>query len=66
MSITLYGIQNCATMKKARVWLDPRGIAYHFHDYKAVGIGKAHLALVQARSAGDGAQSCRHHLPRPA
>ena len=31
---TLYGIPNCDTVKKARVWLDSRGIAYSFHDYK--------------------------------
>ncbi len=43
MSITLYGIKNCDTMKKARTWLDAKGIAYHFHDYKSDGIDKAHL-----------------------
>lgn len=37
MSITLYGIPNCDTVKKARVWLDGRGIAYAFHDYKKAG-----------------------------
>lgn len=35
--ITLHGIPNCDTMKKARVWLDTQGIAYDFHDYKKVG-----------------------------
>ena len=35
---TIYGIKNCDTMKKARAWLDARGIAYTFHDYKAAGI----------------------------
>ncbi len=43
MSITIYGIKNCDTMKKARAWLDAAGIAYAFHDYKAAGIDKAHL-----------------------
>ncbi len=38
MSATLYGIKNCDTMKKARVWLDQHGVAYAFHDYKAFGI----------------------------
>jgi arsenate reductase len=33
--ITLYGIPNCDTVKKARVWLDEQGIAFHFHDFKA-------------------------------
>lgn len=37
MPITLYGISNCDTMKKARKWLDGKGIAYDFHDYKKAG-----------------------------
>jgi arsenate reductase (glutaredoxin) len=37
MSVALYGIPNCDTVKKARNWLDDRGIAYAFHDYKKVG-----------------------------
>ena len=32
--IALYGIPNCDTVKKARAWLDERGVAYQFHDYK--------------------------------
>jgi arsenate reductase len=40
---TLYGIKNCDTMKKARAWLDGRGVAYAFHDYKAAGIERAVL-----------------------
>jgi len=43
MAVTIYGIKNCDTMKKARTWLDAQGIAYQFHDYKASGIDKAHL-----------------------
>lgn len=43
MAITLYGIKNCDTMKKARNWLDGHGVAHTFHDYKASGIDKAHL-----------------------
>jgi len=39
-SITIYGIKNCDTMKKARTWLDGRGVKYRFHDYKSEGIGK--------------------------
>lgn len=38
MTLTLYGIPNCDTVKKARVWLDGRGIAHGFHDYKKAGI----------------------------
>jgi arsenate reductase len=41
--ITIYGIKNCDTMKKARNWLDKAGVAYEFHDYKAAGIDKASL-----------------------
>ena len=44
MSVTIYGIKNCDTMKKARAWLDAHGVAYHFHDYKQDGIDKARLA----------------------
>jgi arsenate reductase (glutaredoxin) len=40
---TIYGIKNCDTMKKARSWLDERGISHRFHDYKAEGIDRAHL-----------------------
>ena len=41
--VTIYGIKNCDTMKKARAWLDARGVAYAFHDYKASGIKRAML-----------------------
>jgi Spx/MgsR family transcriptional regulator len=43
MTVTIYGIKNCDTMKKARAWMDERGISYAFHDYKAQGIDRAHL-----------------------
>ena len=42
-SITIYGIKNCDTMKKARAWLDSHGVAYDFHDYKTAGIAKDKL-----------------------
>jgi len=38
MKITIHGIKNCDTMKKARAWLEAAGIAHDFHDYKAAGI----------------------------
>jgi len=38
LAITIYGIKNCDTMKKARTWLDDHGVAYTFHDYKLAGI----------------------------
>jgi arsenate reductase (glutaredoxin) len=41
--ITIYGIKNCDTMKKARAWLDSHGVAYEFHDYKAAGAPKEKL-----------------------
>jgi len=43
MMITIYGIKNCDTMKKARSWLEGHGVAHAFHDYKASGIDKALL-----------------------
>ena len=42
-SITIYGIKNCDTMKKARAWLDKHGVAYAFHDYKTVGIERERI-----------------------
>ena len=36
--ITLYGIANCGTVKKARAWLDEKGVAYQFHDFKKQGL----------------------------
>ena len=44
MTITLYGIPNCDTVKKARVWLEGRGIGYVFHDYKKQGTDAAQIA----------------------
>ncbi len=41
--VTIYGIKNCDTMKKARAWLDGHGVVYAFHDYKAAGIERATL-----------------------
>ena len=37
-AITIYGIKNCDTMKKARAWLDAKKVGYVFHDYKTAGI----------------------------
>jgi arsenate reductase (glutaredoxin) len=44
MTPILYGIPNCNTVKKARAWLDAKGIAYAFHDYKKAGIPVDKLA----------------------
>ena len=43
MSLIMYGIPNCDTVKKARVWLDTHGVAFAFHDYKKAGIDAATL-----------------------
>ena len=51
MGITIYGIKNCDTMKKACVWLDSKSLPYTFHDYKTSGIERAKLAA-WCRSAG--------------
>jgi Spx/MgsR family transcriptional regulator len=41
--ITIYGIKNCDTMKKARAWLDKAGVEYKFHDYKTAGVDRVLL-----------------------
>jgi arsenate reductase len=51
--VTIYGIKACDTMKKARAWLEARGVAYVFHDYKAAGIEPARLAEWSARLGWD-------------
>ena len=53
MSVTIYGIKNCDTMKKARTWLDGNGIPYEFHDYKTQGIDEAHLKRWCAEAGWD-------------
>ena len=41
--ITLYGIRNCDTVKKARQWLDDHQLAYTFHDFKTQGVPPGRL-----------------------
>ena len=41
--ITLYGIPNCDTVKKARAWLTEHGVDYRFHDFKKEGVPPARL-----------------------
>ena len=50
-SVTIYGIKNCDTMKKARSWLDQHRVAYDFHDYKSAGIERDALET-WARAVG--------------
>ena len=49
MKTVIYGIRNCDTMKKARTWLESRGVAHDFHDYKVAGIEPAKLAAWSKR-----------------
>ncbi|WP_340588521.1 ArsC family reductase [Erythrobacter alti] len=41
--ITMYGIPNCDTVKKARKWMDGQGLEYSFHDYKKQGVAADNL-----------------------
>jgi arsenate reductase len=43
MTATMYGIPNCDTVKKARVWLGEHGVAFDFHDYKKEGADRERL-----------------------
>ncbi|MGQ3101232.1 MAG: ArsC family reductase [Sphingopyxis solisilvae] len=43
MTMILYGIPNCDTVKKARRWLDQQGVAYRFHDVRKNGLDAARL-----------------------
>jgi arsenate reductase len=51
MKVTLYGIKNCDTMKKAFAWLEGHGVDYAFHDYKKAGVPPGKLEA-WARQAG--------------
>ncbi len=42
--VTIFGIRNCDTMKRARAWLESHGVTYGFHDYKTAGIDRERLA----------------------
>jgi arsenate reductase len=43
--ITLYGIPNCDTVKKARTWLSSQQLDFTFHDFKKQGIDEATLRV---------------------
>lgn len=43
MTITLYGIPNCDTVRRARAWLNEHGMAHVFHDFKKAGVPGAEL-----------------------
>ncbi len=44
MTITMYGIRNCDTVKKARAWLNANGTPFAFHDYKTAGVDAERLS----------------------
>lgn len=43
--ITMYGIKNCDTIKKARKWLEAEGVEYQFHDYRSDGLEASQLRV---------------------
>lgn len=43
MTVSVYGIANCNTVKRARAWLDERGVAYTWHDFKKSGVPATRL-----------------------
>lgn len=49
MPVTIYGIKNCLTMKKARAWLEQHRVDYDFHDYKTAGIERGRLERWQQK-----------------
>lgn len=53
VTLTIFGIPNCDTVKKARVWLDGKGLAYTFHDYKKQGADAAQVARWVAQAGLD-------------
>ena len=48
--ITLYGITNCDSVKKARLWLDKHAVAYRFHDFRVDGLSAELLESLLVRS----------------
>jgi len=47
-TVTLYGIPNCDTIKKAKVWLNDHRIEFIFHDYRKQGLDKEQLQSMAA------------------
>jgi Spx/MgsR family transcriptional regulator len=70
MTLTIHGIRNCDTMKRARAWLDDHGVSCDFHDYKTDGIDRVTLER-WCRTAGwesllNRAGTTFRKLPEPA
>ena len=61
MTIQLYGIPNCATVKKARAWLDEYHIAYQFINFKTQAPTRHHMAQTHARAASPSQQRRRRN-----
>lgn len=53
MSVSIYGIKNCDTMKKALRWLDAQGLSYDFHDYKKQGADESVLRVAMEQHGWD-------------
>ncbi len=53
MTLIMFGIPNCDTVKKARNWLDTQGLAYAFHDYKKLSADREHIAQWVAQAGLD-------------
>jgi arsenate reductase len=49
LTIIIYGIKNCDTVRRARAWLDSRGVDYRFHDYRVDGLDPRLLGLWSER-----------------
>lgn len=47
-AVTLYGIPNCDTIKKARAWLNDHGVEFDFHDYRKQGLDREQLQSMAA------------------
>jgi arsenate reductase len=48
MSVVMYGIKNCDTIKKARKWLDANGVEFAFHDYRKDGLSDELISSLEA------------------
>ncbi len=46
-AIKLYGISNCDTIKRAKAWLEARGVDYEFHDYRKQGLPRDLLETME-------------------
>ena len=63
--VTIYGIKNCDTMAKARAWLDDRGVAYAFNDYRVEGIERdTARGMGRQGRLGEAAQPVLDDVPR--